>query len=87
MSGFGRFILSSSIPKKNQGIWALPRLGKDDEFVTAELATTMHNYVKLSKQDRIANKIAAREIANLCDWKIFVQKYFEAHELALRSAS
>lgn len=86
LSGFGRFILSSSRPKVNQGIWALPRLGKDDEFVTEQLAITMHDYVKLSKQDRIANKIAAREIANLCDWKIFVQKYFEAHELALRSA-
>ena len=83
LSGFGRFFCNECKQEENPGIFVLKRLGKKDEDVIEELAKIMLDFSNLSKQDRIANKIQARKIASIADWKIFVKNYIEAHNMAI----
>jgi hypothetical protein len=40
-------------------------------------------YSQLSKTQRIDNKIEARRLASLADWKMLISNYINAHNLAL----
>ncbi len=84
LSGFGRYIEKTLHQTKAPGVFVLPRLNKMDREVTEELATTLYNYSQLPREERIANKIAAREIAKLADWSILIKNYFRAHEMAAK---
>ena len=68
------------------GIYVLKRLNKNDEDVISQLVDVMLNFANLSKEDRIANKMQARKIASMADWKIFARNYIEAHNLAVGKA-
>ncbi len=83
LAGFGKYICTECDIGTSKGIWTLHREGKNDDEVTEELAQVMHDYALLSKQARIMNKIAARAIAEKCDWKEFISRYIEAHDLAV----
>lgn len=83
LAGFGRFICMECVPGPNPGIWVLKRWKKTDDDVAEQLAETMHYYATLPKGDRIDNKIAAREIAVMADWKSFIERYIEAQNKAV----
>ncbi|MBI4450820.1 glycosyltransferase [Candidatus Woesearchaeota archaeon] len=84
LAGFGRFICKECAPGPLPGIWVLKRYGKPDDDVVDQLAETMHYYASLPTQQRVENKIAARTIANMADWKYFIERYIEAHDLAVK---
>ena len=65
------------------GIFIQKRLNVSDEKVVDDLSKIMFNFAGLSKEDRIANKLQARKIASMADWKIFVNNYIEAHNMAV----
>ena len=83
LAGFGRYICTECKLPQNPGIWVLKRMNKSEADVAKELADTLYYYATLSKQDRITNKLAARDIANKADWKKFVERYIEAHNKAV----
>ncbi len=86
LSGFGKYIMSQKQNKKKfPGVFVLPRFGKNDDEVTDELAEQMYNFQSLSAHDRIENKISARNIAEMADWKTFAENYITAHNMALKN--
>ena len=38
----------------------------------------------MSYEDRVENKIQAKELAKLADWRILINNYITAHNLALK---
>ncbi len=86
LAGFGRYFCAECAQGKTPGIFVLKRLNKSDDDVVEQLADVMFIFANLPKEDRIANKLQARKIASMADWKIFVNNYIEAHNLAVERA-
>ncbi len=83
LAGFGRYIRSKTGVTQYPGIFVLDRLGKSDDEVVDQLAQIFYDYAKLTKQERIENKIEAQKLAALADWKILIENYIRAHNLAV----
>ncbi|MEK6947452.1 MAG: glycogen/starch synthase [Nanoarchaeota archaeon] len=83
LAGFGRYLCSECLQSNTPGIFVLKRLNKSDEDVINQLVDLMYKFANLSKEERIANKMQARKTASMADWKIFVNNYLEAHNLAV----
>ena len=84
LAGFGRFIQSVDDSKdKLKGIYVLERYEKPREQVIEDLYQEMYKFSKLSHEERVKNKLAAKSLANEADWKKFVQNYVKAHNMAL----
>jgi len=86
LAGFGRYFCAECMQSDTPGIFVLKRLKRNDEDVVSQLADVMLKFAHLSKEDRIANKLQARKIASMADWKIFVNNYIEAHNIAVGKA-
>ncbi len=83
LAGFGKFIKEFKKPDEPPGIYVLERLGKKDDEIVSKLTETLVTFTLMSGSDRIHNKIEARRLASLADWKILIKNYLEAHRLAL----
>jgi len=83
LAGFGRYFCTECGQSETPGIYVLKRLNKGHDEVVEQLVDVMSKYASLSKEDRIANMLDARKIAAMADWKIFIKKYIEAHNLAI----
>lgn len=81
LAGFGRFV-DARRKKNSQGIFVIKRMGKNDDAVVEELAEVLFNFSQQTKHGRVENKMAARKIAETCDWSKFVDFYIEAHNMA-----
>lgn len=86
LAGFGRFFCAECAQTDTPGIFILKRLNKSDDEVEDELVDVMYNFVQLTKEKRIANKLQARQTASMADWKIFISHYTDAHEMAVERA-
>ncbi|MBI2137939.1 glycogen/starch synthase [Candidatus Woesearchaeota archaeon] len=84
LSGFGRYICKSRTSEKFPGIFVVRRLGRDDASVVDSLASVLYRFSQLSVQDRVKNKIEAKRIASLTDWKLMIKNYIRAYGLALK---
>ncbi len=93
LSGFGRYVQAQR-PKEicmqdhcdvlqESGLYVVRRHNKNEEEAVTDLYNVLYHYTTLSKQDRIENKIEARRIASLADWKNLFRFYIEAHNLAI----
>jgi glycogen(starch) synthase len=82
LAGFGRYV-KPKLKKKYQGTYVIDRFGKNDDDAIKQMTDVMYNFAKLSKKDRVENKISAREIAELADWSNLIENYFKAFELAI----
>ena len=83
LAGFGRYYCAECTQIETPGIFVLKRLSKSDDDVVDQLVDVMFKFANLSKEERIANKLQARKIASMADWKIFVNNYINAHNLAI----
>ena len=83
LAGFGRYFCSECVQTETPGIFVLKRLNRSDGDVVNQLVDVMFNFANLSKENRIANKMQARKVASMADWKSFVNNYIEAHNLAV----
>ncbi len=84
LGGFGRFLMQKGIP--NEGVFILSRFHKSEEETVEHFAEILYNYCKLTAKGRVRQKIIAKELANLADWKELIHNYYEAHNLALERA-
>ncbi len=84
LAGFGRYIEKESSGKKDPGIFVLKRMGRKEEQVVKDLKDFMHYYVNLSKRGRIENKMAARRLAEMADWKLLIKNYIGAFNEAFK---
>ena len=82
LGGFGRFLMSKN--EENSGVFVLKRLKKSEEEIVNEFTSILYNFTKLDQKGRVDQKLKAKRISNLADWKEFIKFYFQAYELALR---
>ncbi|MBW2972016.1 glycogen/starch synthase [Candidatus Woesearchaeota archaeon] len=82
LGGFGRFLLQKTTG--TSGIFVLKRFKRPREDVINEFADVLHRFAKFNASERVQQKILAKELANLADWKELVKHYFEAHDLAIK---
>ena len=83
LAGFGRYIQKYSEKEKDRGIFVLNRFGVPDEEVIDNLAHIMFKYANFTHNIRVANKMQARKLAKLADWKIMGKNYVLAHNMAV----
>ncbi|MBI2558343.1 glycogen/starch synthase [Candidatus Woesearchaeota archaeon] len=86
LAGFGRYFCTECSQSDTPGIFVLKRLNHSEEDVVNQLVDVMFKFAELSKDDRIANKLQARKVASMADWKNFVFNYVEAHNSAVERA-
>ncbi|MBN2459054.1 hypothetical protein JXB28_02120 [Candidatus Woesearchaeota archaeon] len=82
LAGFGRFI-ENKLLKEHAGIYILKRFGRTYEQQVNDLADTLYRYTMFDHAERVQNKINAKYLSNLADWKHFVKFYIVAHNRAL----
>jgi len=85
LSGFGLFIKNHAVQK--EGIYLLERLNKPEDVVVNDFANIMHKFTKFTQQQRVECKLNAKNFSALADWKIFVEYYINAHNLAIEKIS
>jgi glycogen(starch) synthase len=82
LTGFGRFIESKQIGM-HPGIFILQRYQRSAEESTADLAKIFLEFSKLDHVQRVHNKISAKNLSDMADWKHLVKNYIIAHNMAL----
>ncbi len=81
LGGFGRFLMQKGAP--NEGVFILKRFHVSEEETVEHFTELLYNYCKLTAKGRVRQKIIAKELSNLADWKELVNNYFEAHNIAI----
>ena len=83
LSGYGMFIKNKNLAKS--GMFVLERLNKDEEYVLNEFTNMLYDFTKLSHSERVEYKMNAKSTSGLADWKMLIDNYVEAHNLALKN--
>ncbi len=83
LSGFGQYICKECVPGKYPGIFVLQRFKKSTEEIIKALTDMMSQFAHFNTKERIENKIMAQKIAATADWKLFIERYIEAHNKAV----
>lgn len=86
LAGFGQFCAEHIKGKKQPGVFILERKNQSDEQTIQNLAKILYDFTKLPAALRVENKIQARKLAALADWKILVQNYIVSHNKAIEKA-
>ena len=82
LAGFGRYIQRKK-ERKYPGVFVLKRMDRADDQIIGDLSKFMYRFTKFSKQERVKNKIEAKRLAGLADWKKLVVNYIQAHNIAI----
>ena len=48
-----------------------------------DFANILFDFAKRDRHQRADEKIAAKELTEHCDWKLLIENYFKAHNMAL----
>ncbi len=86
LAGFGRFIktkINAQEGNHRGGIFILDRHNRDEESVINDFTDILHSFAKLHRKDRVLQKMLAKELAEHADWKILINNYVRAHNMAL----
>ncbi|MFA6088288.1 MAG: glycogen/starch synthase [Candidatus Woesearchaeota archaeon] len=81
LAGFGRFLRENDLD--NEGVYVLDRMNTSFDDAANKLCTMMNDFISLDVNSRVDQKIKARDTATHLDWNILIEKYVEAHNLAL----
>ncbi|MBN1792578.1 hypothetical protein JW826_02745 [Candidatus Woesearchaeota archaeon] len=82
LSGFGMY-MKNRVLKENTGIYILSLLGRTRDQQVKDLAAKMYTFAMFDHAERVQNKINAKYLSNLADWKHFVKFYITAHNKAI----
>lgn len=82
LAGFGRFIQEKT--QEEHGIYITKRHNQNKERTIIELYKTLKKFIEYTQAERVENKIHAKKLANLADWKDLIQNYIEAHNYAIK---
>jgi glycogen(starch) synthase len=80
-SGYGRYLLK--LKKSKRGIFVIRMFNKSHEEKIENLFKAIYKFSKLTKEERIKNKVEAQKLAYLVDWNKLVERYIKAHNLAI----
>ncbi len=82
VGGFGLFI-KDKLDREHPGIFVLNMMNKTRKEHADELFRVLYGYSMLHKNDRIKNKVEAKRVSSLLDWKKLITNYINAHNLAI----
>lgn len=82
LSGFGKFLQTKS--STDAGIYVLKRHNKEWNDTVKRFSDILYKFTKFNTQERVQQKILAKELSNLADWKVLIENYFKAHDLAIQ---
>jgi len=82
MSGFGMFVKSKIANSK--GIMVLDRFDMNENNVVDEFTSMLYEFSKLNHAERVEYKLNAKTTSAHADWKILINNYVAAHDLALQ---
>jgi glycogen synthase len=87
LAGFGRFIKEKTnfMTTECRGIYIVERDGKTKTESTYQLFELMKKFSSMDHSERVDNKVRAKELSHLADWKHLVKNYVEAYNLAILS--
>ena len=60
------------------------RYNKSEEQVIQQLFKILSDFSALNHEERVKNKLAAKNLADKADWENFVLNYVQAHNFALK---
>lgn len=83
LSGFGKYIANHSAQKKFPGVFIVKRLGVGYGEFAKSLSEVLITFAGYSNDERIKNKIEAKHVSTLADWKFMVRQYISAHQIAV----
>ena len=83
LSGVGRFVDKLPRDKQFPGIFVINNDGKGEKEVVSQLENMLYDYAMMTREDRVKNKINARDLVNYCDWENLAENYVVAHNKAL----
>jgi len=85
LAGFGRFVMPAKekYNDKLDGIYILQRDKKNREESINQLYEIMLKFAMMDHSERVDNKVRAKDIAHLADWKYLAMNYIRAHNLAI----
>jgi len=78
LAGFGKFIEG-----KGKGIYVLKRQNRSMEDAVEDLTDKLYEVVNMPKEELSEEKISARKLSALADWRHFIKNYYSAYEKAL----
>lgn len=84
LAGFGRFIQEKEGNENQSGIYVIERLNKKYEEGVKQLSKVLYDYSLLQRKERVEEKMHAKKLSELADWKILVDNYIKAHNKALK---
>ncbi len=82
VGGFGLFV-KDKLDREHPGIFVLNMMNKTRKEHAEELFKILYGYSMLHKNDRIKNKVEAKRVSSLLDWKKLITNYINAHNLAI----
>lgn len=85
LAGFGRFIQQKEGKEKQNGIFVIERQNTEYNEAVKQLTDVLYNYSLFTRKERVEQKMAAKKLSELADWKILVQNYITAHNKALKN--
>ncbi|MGV8161766.1 MAG: glycogen/starch synthase [Candidatus Nanoarchaeia archaeon] len=87
LAGFGRFIKEKTefMKTETRGVYIMERDGKSKQDSTYQLYEIMKRFSTMDHSERVDNKVRAKELSHLADWRHLVKNYIEAHNLAVLS--
>ncbi|MBI3037231.1 glycosyltransferase [Candidatus Woesearchaeota archaeon] len=83
LSGFGKYIAAHSAQKKFPGVFIVKRSEINDDDFVKSLSGVLLTFANYSNEERIKNKIEAKHVSSLADWKFMVRQYVAAHQIAV----
>lgn len=86
LAGFGMWAKDHLSSPNRQGIFVIPRFGREQKGVVDNLVTTISQALRWTDDEMAGQRLAARKVAEFASWQDFYKFYLDAYELAQRSA-
>ncbi len=80
LSGFGDYILQNMPDHEKHGLFVVERGKRSYEWSSRQLAGILHNFVKLTRRERIALRNFTENKSDSFDWKNLIMHYEEQYK-------
>ena len=81
LAGFGDYTNQNVPDPHMKGIHVIKRKGRSYDDAAGQLANKLHNFIRLSRRERIDLRNKVESSAQLYDWDILTKYYEQAYGL------
>ena len=84
LSGFGHYVKDLEKDVDETGIYVLDRLNREQDKVTADLASYLFQFVKSTRRYRMIQRNKLEDFSEHFDWRNLTEHYDNAYQKALK---